>query len=123
VPPNVGPASGSPSRDELPETQAVEGGGDVGAKVGGTRVLTLNFDDSDDEVFDDKANDECPAHLSGLTINVEIGEKISCNLGDRVSTGKCFYFCMCLSLSLLVRTSYVHLFCREYLSKCSNFST
>lgn len=58
--------------------------------VGGTKLVTLDFTESDDEVFDDEANDERLARLSSSTINVETRERDICQLGERVSTGELY---------------------------------
>ena len=71
------------------------GGGDVvlgrevyGAKNRkGTLIATLNFDDSDDDVFDEEAEGDKAARLTKSTIDVNTGERVACQLEKGVSTG------------------------------------
>ncbi|CAD6205818.1 unnamed protein product [Miscanthus lutarioriparius] len=52
----------------------------------GTTTLTLDFNESDDDVFDEEARDDRASCLTESTINVNIGEKVSCQLEKVVST-------------------------------------
>jgi hypothetical protein len=81
------------------EAQDVEsdmGGGDaqvVGAVARGTRTrkgtisATLNFDESDEDVFDEEAEDARAAHLIESTVNVNTGEKVACQLEGGLTIG------------------------------------
>ena len=41
----------------------------------GTTTVTLDFDDSDDNIFDEEAKNARASHLSKSTIDVNTGEK------------------------------------------------
>ena len=61
-------------------------------KVKGTTTVTLDFDDSDDDVFDEEAKNAWASHLTESTIDVNTGEKVACQLEKGVSTGKFVFF-------------------------------
>ena len=62
-------------------------------KVKGTTTVTLDFDDSDDDVFDEEAENAQASHLTESNIDVNTGEKVSCQLEKGVSIGNfaCYY--------------------------------
>ena len=62
----------------------------------GTTVVTLDFDDSDDDVFDKEAKNARASRLTESSIDVNTGEKIACQLKKGVSTSKFACFCVCL---------------------------
>ena len=75
---------------------ALVGGGDFniskdGACVAkshkGTFTATLDFDESEDDVFDEETRGSKAARLTKSTINVNTGEKVSCQLEKGISTG------------------------------------
>ena len=49
-------------------------------KVKGTTTVTLDFDDSDDDIFDEEAKNACASRLSKSTIDVNTCEKLHINL-------------------------------------------
>ena len=51
----------------------------------GTFTTTLDFDDSDDVVFDEEAEGAKVARLTEYTIDVNTGEKVACQLEKGVS--------------------------------------
>ena len=53
----------------------------------GTFTTTLDFDDSDDVVFDEEAEGAKVARLTEYTIDVNTGEKVACQLEKGVSMG------------------------------------
>ena len=59
--------------------------------VKGTTIVTLDFDDYDDDVFDEEAEKSRASHLTESTIDVNTGEKVACQLEKGVSTGKFFF--------------------------------
>jgi hypothetical protein len=69
-------------------------------KIKGTTTLVLDFDESDDEVYDEEAEHDHVSRLSESTINVITGERVSFQLEKGVSTGEFFLlrvFLFCLS--------------------------
>ena len=46
----------------------------------GTTTVTLDFDDSDDDVFDEEAEHARASRLTESTIDVNTGEKVDVNL-------------------------------------------
>ena len=46
----------------------------------GTTTVTLDFDDSDDDVFDEEAKNARASRLTESTIDVNTGEKVACQL-------------------------------------------
>ena len=58
----------------------------------GTFTTTLDFDDSDDDVFDEEAKNAWASHLTESTIDVNTGEKVACQLEKGVSTGNFIYY-------------------------------
>jgi hypothetical protein len=80
-----------------------------------TTTITLDFDESDDDVFDEEAENARASRLSESTINVNTGEKVACHLEKGVSIGNCVYiyipFCICL-LTLNIRLTRGLVFCR-----------
>jgi hypothetical protein len=71
-------------------------------KIKGTTTLTLDFDKSDDEVYDEEAEYDHVSCLSESTINVITGERVSFQLEKGVSTGDFFYFVYFYFVCLLV---------------------
>jgi hypothetical protein len=67
-------------------------------KIKGTTTLALDFDESDDEVHDEKAEHDRVSRLSESTINVITGERVSFQLEKGVSTSdfllRVFLFCL-----------------------------
>jgi len=61
-------------------------------KVRGTTTVTLDFDDSDDDVFDEEAKNARASRLTESTIDVNTGEKVAYQLEKRVSTSKFVLF-------------------------------
>ena len=61
-------------------------------KAKGT-TITLDFDDSDDDVFDAEAEHAQASSLTQSTINENTSEKVTCQLEKDVSTGKfvCYF--------------------------------
>jgi hypothetical protein len=57
----------------------------------GTTTITLDFDDSDDDVFDEEAKNDRASRLTESTIDVNAGEKVAYQLEKGDSTGK--FFC------------------------------
>jgi hypothetical protein len=57
----------------------------------GTTVVTLDFDESDDDVFDKKSENARASRLSESTIDVNTGEKVACHLEKGVTTGVCVF--------------------------------
>ena len=58
----------------------------------GTTTVTLDFDDSDDDIFDEVAKNACASHRTESTIDVNTGEKVAYQLEKGVSTGKFILF-------------------------------
>lgn len=56
-------------------------------KVGGTTIVTLDFNESDDDVFNEEAEQDRASRLTDSTINVNTGEKVACQLEKGVSIG------------------------------------
>ena len=77
---------GGPMETDIPKAKAHKGKD--------TTTLTLDFDESDDDVFDEEVENAHASHLTESTINVNTGEKVSCRLENGVSTGKFFAFCL-----------------------------
>jgi hypothetical protein len=65
----------------------------------GTTTVTLDFDESDDDVFDKEATNARASRLSKSTIDVNIGERVAYHLEKGVSTGKFF---LLLFLTLII---------------------
>jgi len=76
---------GGPIETDAPKVKAHKGKG--------TTSVTLGFDDSDDDVFDEKAEHVRASHLIESTIDVNTSEKVTCQLEKDVSTGKfvCYF--------------------------------
>jgi hypothetical protein len=53
----------------------------------GTTTITLDFDESDDVVFDEDAKNAQASCLSESTIDVNTSEKVACHLEKGVSIG------------------------------------
>jgi hypothetical protein len=53
----------------------------------GTITVTLNFDESDDDVFDEDAENARASRLSESMIDVNTSENFACHLEKGVSTG------------------------------------
>ena len=58
----------------------------------GTTTITLDFDDSDDDIFDEEVENAHGSHLSESPIDVNTGEKVAYQLEKGVSTGKIVLF-------------------------------
>jgi hypothetical protein len=67
----------------------------------GTTTIALDFDDSNDDVFDEEAENARASHLTESTIDVNIGEKVACQLEKGVSTGKFGYFSCLFDLNFI----------------------
>jgi len=63
---------GAPMETDAPKVKAHKGKG--------TTTVTLDFDDSDDDVFDKEAENARVSCLTESTIDVNIGEKVACQL-------------------------------------------
>jgi len=99
----------TPAVVEAQDVDANMGGGNaqvVGAVARGTRTLkgtitaTLDFDESDEDVFDEEAEDSRAAHLIESTINVNTGEKVACQLEGGLTIG--FLLILSLAFSFLL---------------------
>jgi hypothetical protein len=55
-------------------------------------LVVLDFDESDDEVYDEEAEQDRVSRLSESTINVITGERVSFQLEKSVSIGDFSYF-------------------------------
>jgi hypothetical protein len=73
---------GGPVENGAPDVKALKGKG--------TTTVTLDFDESNDDVFDEEAKKARASHLSKSIIDVNTGEKIACHLEKGVSIGKFF---------------------------------
>jgi len=71
-------------------------------KVKGTTTVTLDFDDSDDDVFDEEAKNVRASHLTESTIDVNTGEKVAYQLEKGVSLGKFVLFSLRLFFYFLL---------------------
>lgn len=104
-----GTAEASSQRFGAPTPQGVEvtnddtdmGGGDACVSEAaaqrvethkGTMIATLDFDDSDEDVFDEEAQDARAARLNDCTVDVNTGEKVDCQLEKGVTTGQFTFF-------------------------------
>jgi len=58
----------------------------------GTTTVTLDFDDPDDDIFDEEAENARASRLSESTIDVNAGEKVAYQLEKGVSMGKFVLF-------------------------------
>ncbi|CAD6212353.1 unnamed protein product [Miscanthus lutarioriparius] len=56
----------------------------------GTTTVTLDFDDSNDDVFDEEVENAWASRLTESTIDVNTGEKVACQLEKGVSTDDFF---------------------------------
>jgi hypothetical protein len=67
-------------------------------KAKGTTTVNFDFDESDDDVFDEEAENARASRLSESIIDVNTGEKVACYLEKGVTTGNCciYTFCICL---------------------------
>jgi hypothetical protein len=64
-------------------------------KAKGTTTVTLDFDESDDDVFDEEAKNARASRLSESIIDVNTCEKVACHLEKGVTTGNyCIYICI-----------------------------
>jgi len=84
---------GGPMETDAPRVKAHKGKG--------TTTVTLDFDDSDDDIFDEEAKHAWASRLTAPTIDVNTGEKVACQLEKGVSTGKFVLFSLCLFFLLL----------------------
>ena len=71
---------GGPAKGNVQKAKAHEGNG--------TTTLTLDFDEFDEDVFDEEAKCARVSCLTESTINVNTGEKVSCQLEKGISTGQ-----------------------------------
>ena len=58
----------------------------------GTTTATVDFDDSDDDIFDEEAKNAHASRLTESTIDVNTGEKVAYQLEKGVSMGKFVLF-------------------------------
>jgi hypothetical protein len=58
-------------------------------KAKGTTTVNFDFDESDDDVFDEEAENTHSSCLSESIIDVNTGEKVACHLEKGVTTGNC----------------------------------
>jgi hypothetical protein len=71
-------------------------------KAKGTTTVNFDFDEFDDDVFDEEAENARASRLSESIIDVNTGEKVACHLEKGVTTGNCcvyiciYTFCICL---------------------------
>ena len=79
---------GGPMETDPPKVKAHKGKG--------TTTVALDFDDSDDDIFDEEAENACTSHLTESTIDVNTGEKVAYQLEKGVSMGKFVLFSLCL---------------------------
>jgi hypothetical protein len=70
---------GGPVETGAPKVKALKGKG--------TTTVTLDFDDSDDDVFNKDAENARASHLSESMINVNTSEKVACHLEKGISIG------------------------------------
>jgi hypothetical protein len=83
------------------------GAPDVKALKGkGTTTVTLDFDESNDDVFDEEAEKARASHLSKSTIDVDTGEKVACHLEKGASIGK-FFFAFIFDFEYLTNSCFV----------------
>jgi hypothetical protein len=75
---------GGPVETGAPKVKALKGKG--------TTTVTLDFDESDDDVFDEEAKNARASRLSESTIDVNTGEKVVCHLEKGVSISNFFAF-------------------------------
>ena len=61
---------GGPMETDAPKVRAHKGKG--------TTTITLDFYDSDDDVFDEEAKNARASRLTESTIDVNTGEKVTC---------------------------------------------
>jgi hypothetical protein len=85
---------GGPVETGAPKVKALKGKG--------TTTVTLDFDESDDDVFDEEAKIVRASRLSESTIDVNIGERVAYHLEKGVSTGKFFFFFLLLFFTLII---------------------
>lgn len=52
-----------------------------------TVFANVDFDKSNEDVFDEEAEDARAGHLTNSTININTGEKVSCQLDDGMTMG------------------------------------
>ena len=62
----------------------------------GTTTINLDFDDSNDDIFDEEAKNARASHLTESTIIVNTSEKVAYQLEKGVSMGKFVLFSLCL---------------------------
>jgi hypothetical protein len=67
----------------------------------GTTTVTLDFVDSDDDVFDEEVENARASCLTESAIDVNTGEKVACQLEKGVSTGNfsCYFVFFDLNFS------------------------
>jgi hypothetical protein len=85
---------GEPMETEAPKVRVL--------KAKGTTTVNFDFDESNDDVFDEEAENTRASHLSESIIDVNTSEKVTCHLEKGVTTGNCcvyiciYTFCICL---------------------------
>ena len=79
---------GGPVETDAPKVKAHKGKG--------TTTVTLDFDDSDDDIFDKEVKNAHASRLTESTIDVNTGEKVVYQIEKGVSTGKFVLFSLCL---------------------------
>ena len=68
----------------------------------GTTTVTLDPDDSDDDIYDEEAKNVRASHLTESTIDVNTGEKVAYHLEKGVSLGKFVLFSLRLFFYFLL---------------------
>ena len=84
---------GAPMETDAPKVKAHKGKG--------TTIVTLDFDDSDDDIFDEEAEHARASRLTESTIDVITGEKVACQLEKGVSTSKFVCYFALLDLNFI----------------------
>ena len=62
----------------------------------GTTTVSLDFDDSNDDIFDEETEHARASCLTESNIDVNTGVKVACQLEKGVSMGKFVLFSLCL---------------------------
>ena len=89
---------GAPMETDAPKVKAHKGKG--------TTTVTLDFDDSDDDIFDEEVEHAQASRLTESTIDVNTSEKVACQLEKGVSTGNFACYFVLFDLNLCFYTSY-----------------
>jgi len=85
---------GGPMETDAPRVKAHKGKG--------TTTVTLDPDDSDDDIYDEEAKNVRASHLTESTIDVNTGEKVAYQLEKGVSLGKFVLFSLRLFFYFLL---------------------